>query len=55
MRRRKIAIISIVIIIGLIIAVTIDLRIKYNVGLFDYIEYNSALTPAEEILVKEKP
>ncbi|MFA5635257.1 MAG: transporter substrate-binding domain-containing protein [Anaerovoracaceae bacterium] len=55
MRKRKIAVIIIVIIIGLITAVTIDLKIKYNVGLLDYIEYNSALTPDEEALVKEKP
>lgn len=55
MKKKKIAMLMIVIIAGLIIALTIDIKLKYDISLFDYAKYNSKLTAAEEAFIKEKP
>lgn len=55
MKRKNIAILTIVIIIGLICALTLDIKLKYDISLIDYAKYNSGLTATEEALIKEKP
>jgi len=55
MKKSKIGILIIVIIAGLIIALTIDIHLKYDISLFNYAKYNSKLTATEEALIKEKP
>ncbi|GAB1476964.1 transporter substrate-binding domain-containing protein [Bacillota bacterium] len=55
MKKKKIAILTVVLIAGLIGALTIDIHLKYDISLFDYAKYNSGLTGSEEALIKEKP
>ncbi len=53
MKKKKIAILIIVIIAGSIIALTIDIKLKYDISLFDYAKYNSKLTAAEELSLRK--
>ncbi len=55
MKKKKIAILIIAIIVGLYIALTIDIQLKYNISLLHYAKYNSKFTAAEEAFIKEKP
>ena len=55
MKKRKIALITLLFVIAALIFFKVDVSIRYDMTLADYIRYNSDLTDREEAVIREKP
>lgn len=54
MKKRKIAILIILLVIGLALISKFDINLRYKTGLMDYYKYNTPLTEEENELTREK-
>lgn len=55
MRKRKIVLIALLFIIAAVIFIKVDVSIRYDMTLSDYLRYNRDLTDREEAVIREKP
>lgn len=55
MKKRKIALIILFFLLGALIFFKVDVSIRYDMSLLDYLKYNTDLTAKEEALIREKP
>lgn len=55
MKKRKIALITLLFLLGALIFFKVDVSIRYDMSLSDYLKYNTDLTAREEALIREKP
>ncbi len=54
MKNKKVGILIVLLVIGIIVINKADKRLRYEIGLIDYYKYNSPLTEKENDIVREK-